>query len=72
VQIPCIERNSMGAIKAVTAATIALASDPGDAKVSLDSVIKSMWETAKDMNSNYKETSLGGLAVNVSVKISEC
>lgn len=72
VQIPCIERNSMGSIKAVTAATIALASDPGDAKVSLDSVIKSMWETAKDMNSNYKETSLGGLAVNVSVKISEC
>jgi L-serine dehydratase len=72
VQIPCIERNSMGAIKAVTAATIALASDPNDAKVSLDGVIKSMWETAKDMNSNYKETSLGGLAVNVSVKVSEC
>ncbi len=72
VQIPCIERNSMGAIKAVTAATIALASDPSEAKVSLDNVIKSMWETAKDMNSNYKETSLGGLAVNVSVKVSEC
>lgn len=72
VQIPCIERNSMGAIKAVTAATIALASDPDDAKVSLDGVIKSMWETAKDMNANYKETSLGGLAVNVSVKVSEC
>ncbi|MFY0601390.1 MAG: L-serine ammonia-lyase [Cyclobacteriaceae bacterium] len=72
VQIPCIERNSMGAVKAVTAATIALASDPSEAKVSLDNVIKSMWETAKDMNTNYKETSLGGLAVNVSVKISEC
>ncbi|WP_258103310.1 L-serine ammonia-lyase [Marinoscillum sp. MHG1-6] len=72
VQIPCIERNSMGAVKAVTAANIAMDSDPEDAKVSLDNVIKSMWETAKDMNSNYKETSLGGLAVNVSVQVSEC
>src|SRR5690606_12133036 len=56
VQIPCIERNSMGAIKAITAAELALNSDPGEAKVSLDKVVSTMWETAKDMNSRYKET----------------
>lgn len=72
VQIPCIERNSMGAIKAITASNIALESDPANAKVDLDDVISTMWNTAKDMNSKYKETSLGGLAVNVSVKVSEC
>ena len=70
VQIPCIERNSMGAIKAITAAHIALESDPSKAKVSLDNVIKSMWETALDMNSKYKETSEGGLAV--AVNVAEC
>ncbi len=72
VQIPCIERNSMGAIKAITAANIALESDPADARVSLDAVIKSMWQTALDMNHKYKETSEGGLAVHVSVNVAEC
>ena len=70
VQIPCIERNSMGAMKAITAAHIALESDPSKARVSLDQVIKSMWETALDMNHKYKETSEGGLAV--AVNVAEC
>ena len=65
VQIPCIERNSMGAIKAINAAELALDSNPEDAKVPLDKVVQTMWETAKDMNSKYKETSEGGLAVGV-------
>jgi L-serine dehydratase len=72
VQIPCIERNSMGAIKAITAAQLALESDPELAKVSLDNVIKTMWDTACDMNLKYKETSLGGLAANISVSLPEC
>lgn len=73
VQIPCIERNSMGAIKAITACNIALEGDPRKAKVSLDSVIKTMWETAIDMNGKYKETSEGGLASNVVfVNMAEC
>lgn len=67
VQIPCIERNSMGAMKAITAANIALESDPNEAKVSLDQVIQSMWETAQAMNSKFKETSEGGLAIAVNV-----
>jgi L-serine dehydratase len=65
VQIPCIERNSMGAIKAINAAELALASNPEDSKVSLDQVINTLWETAKDMSVKYKETSKGGLAINV-------
>ncbi len=65
VQIPCIERNSMGAIKAINAAELALDSDPAEAKVPLDKVVQTMWETAKDMSSKYKETSQGGLAVGV-------
>jgi L-serine dehydratase len=72
VQIPCIERNTMGAIKAITAAQLALQSDPEFAKVSLDNVIKTMWETAKDMNSKYKETADGGLAVNIPLSLPEC
>jgi len=72
VQIPCIERNSMGAIKAITACNIALESDPKMAKVTLDGVIKTMWETALDMNAKYKETSEGGLAVNIPVNVIEC
>ena len=72
VQIPCIERNSMGATKAITASGLALESDPLSAKVSLDAVIKSMWDTAKDMNTKYKETSEGGLATNISVSLAEC
>ena len=65
VQIPCIERNAMGAIKAINAAEMALETDPKQVKVPLDKVIDTMWETAKDMHKNYKETSEGGLAVNV-------
>lgn len=65
VQIPCIERNSMGAVKAITASQIALSSSPEYAKVSIDEVIQTMWETALDMNSKYKETADGGLATNV-------
>lgn len=65
VQIPCIERNSMGAIKAIHAAEIALETNPKESLVHLDEVIDTMWETAKDMNKNYKETSEGGLAVTV-------
>ena len=72
VQVPCIERNTMGAIKAITACNIALAGDPKDAKVTLDAVIRSMWATAQDMNTKYKETSEGGLALQISVNLSEC
>lgn len=72
VQVPCIERNSMGAVKAINASALALEGDPAAAKVSLDEVIQTMWETAKDMNSKYKETSQGGLAVNISVRVPEC
>ncbi|ARV14988.1 L-serine ammonia-lyase [Polaribacter sp. SA4-12] len=67
VQVPCIERNSMGAIKAIHAAEIALETDPKESLVHLDEVIDTMWETAKDMNKNYKETSEGGLAVTVRI-----
>jgi L-serine dehydratase len=72
VQIPCIERNTMGSIKAITASNIALESNPLDAKVSLDNVIQTMWQTALDMNTKYKETSEAGLATNISVNIAEC
>lgn len=64
VQIPCIERNTMGAVKAINAAYLALRGD-GDHRVSLDAVIETMRQTGEDMRSQYKETSLGGLAVNV-------
>jgi L-serine dehydratase len=72
VQVPCIERNTMGAIKAITASQLAMQSSPDYAKVSLDGVIKTMWETALDMNHKYKETADGGLAVNVPLSLSEC
>ena len=72
VQVPCIERNTMGAIKAITASQLALQSAPDYAKVSLDSVVKTMWETAMDMNNKYKETSDGGLAINVPLSLTEC
>ncbi|MEO6329747.1 MAG: L-serine ammonia-lyase [Ginsengibacter sp.] len=72
VQIPCIERNTMGAIKAITASQLALQSSPDYAIVSLDEVVKTMWDTAMDMNSKYKETSDGGLAINVPLGLSEC
>ena len=64
VQIPCIERNAMGAVQALSSAKLALLED-GQHKVSLDNVIATMLQTGKDMMSRYKETSLGGLAVNV-------
>jgi L-serine dehydratase len=72
VQVPCIERNTMGAIKAITASQLALQSAPDYAKVSLDAVVETMWETALDMNSKYKETAEGGLAVNIPISLSEC
>lgn len=64
VQVPCIERNAMGAIKAINASRLALRGT-GDHKVSLDKVIKTMWDTGNDMKSKYKETARGGLAVNI-------
>jgi L-serine dehydratase len=64
VQIPCIERNAMGAIKAINASRMAM-NEPGDHKVSLDQVIETMYRTGLDMQSRYKETSLAGLALNV-------
>lgn len=72
VQVPCIERNTMGAIKAITAANIAIGCDPAEARVSLDDVIRTMWETARDMGDKYKETAEGGLALHVSVRVIEC
>lgn len=64
VQVPCIERNAMGSVKAINAARLALQGD-GTHKVSLDKVIKTMWRTGADMSSKYKETARGGLAVNI-------
>jgi L-serine dehydratase len=64
VQVPCIERNAMGAIKAINAARLALQGD-GSHKVSLDKVIRTMRDTGADMSSKYKETARGGLAVNI-------
>jgi L-serine dehydratase len=72
VQVPCIERNTMGAIKAITASQLALQTNPDNAKVSLDAVVKTMWETAQDMNSKYKETADGGLAINIPISLPEC
>ena len=72
VQVPCIERNTMGAIKAIMASQLALQSSPDYAKVSLDKVVKTMWDTALDMNSKYKETADGGLAINVPLGMKEC
>ncbi|MFZ6756581.1 L-serine ammonia-lyase [Undibacterium sp. Ji50W] len=72
VQIPCIERNGMGAVKAITAASLSLRSD-GSHHVSLDDVIETMRQTGADMQAKYKETSLGGLAVHVvSVNYAAC
>ncbi|WP_026374768.1 L-serine ammonia-lyase [Aestuariibacter salexigens] len=64
VQVPCIERNAMGAIKAINASRLALRGS-GEHKVSLDKVIKTMWDTGNDMKTKYKETARGGLAVNI-------
>ena len=64
VQVPCIERNAMGAVKAINAARLSLLGD-GTHKVSLDKVIATMRQTGADMSSKYKETARGGLAVNI-------
>jgi L-serine dehydratase len=64
VQVPCIERNAMGSVKAINASRLALRGT-GNQKVPLDKVIKTMWETGNDMKTKYKETSRGGLAVNI-------
>jgi L-serine dehydratase len=72
VQIPCIERNAMGAMKAITAANLALCGDPTHTKVDLDTVIKTMWDTAQGMHKKFKETSDGGLAFHLSVVSPEC
>lgn len=72
VQVPCIERNTMGAVKAINAAELALAGAPERARVSLDEVIRTMRQTAEDMSDKYKETSEGGLATTVSVRFTEC
>lgn len=72
VQVPCIERNTMGAMKAITASQIALAGNPDAARVTLNQVIKSMKETSAAMNDKFKETSEGGLAVNISIAVAEC
>ncbi len=72
VQIPCIERNTMGAMKAITASNLALTGNPRDAIVKFDLVVKAMWDTAQDMNGKYKETSEGGLAFNLPVVFPSC
>jgi len=72
VQVPCIERNTMGAIKAITASQLALQSNPDNARVSLDTVVNTMWETALDMNHKYKETAEGGLAAHIPLGMKEC
>jgi L-serine dehydratase len=64
VQIPCIERNAMGAVKAINACRIAM-HETGEHKVSLDQVIETMYRTGLDMQTRYKETSLAGLALNI-------
>jgi L-serine dehydratase len=71
VQVPCIERNAMGAIKAINACSLAMLGG-GEHMVTLDEVIETMRATGKDMQSRYKETSLGGLAITVSVRQVEC
>ena len=70
MQIPCIERNAISAGKAINAARMALRG--GTHRVSLDEVIETMRATGRDMSSHYKETSTGGLAINVAVNFIEC
>lgn len=72
VQIPCIERNGVGAEKAIKLAYLALMEDGKNKKVSLDKVIETMFATGRDMMSIYKETSLGGLAKSLAVNVPEC
>ena len=72
VQVPCIERNAMGAMKAIAASQLARGGEPTQARVSLDDVIETMWATAQDMNVKYKETADGGLAIRIPVSVVEC
>ena len=72
VQVPCIERNAMGAMKAITASNLALCGKPEDAVVQFDVVVKTMWETAQDMSEKYKETAEGGLAFHLPVTLPNC
>ena len=72
VQIPCIERNTMGALKAINAANLALESNPQQAKISLDAVIQSMWDIAQNMSKRYKETAEGGLALQIPINVVDC
>ena len=72
VQIPCIERNTMGAVKAITASTLALASEPAHAKIPLDTAIRRCGRRRQDMNAKYKETAEGGLALQIAVNLPEC
>lgn len=69
VQAPCIERNSLGAIKAISSANLALSSESGKQKVSLDDAIRAMRLTAQGMRNEFKETSLSGLATSVALNI---
>ena len=71
VQVPCIERNALGAVKAVTAASLALKGD-GQHFMPLDNCVEAMRQTGLDMMERYKETSEGGLAINVPVNVPEC
>ncbi len=72
VQIPCIERNAMGAMKAITAANLAIEGIPEESKIPLDVAIKTMWDVSVDMNNKYKETAEGGLAINLPVLNPSC
>jgi L-serine dehydratase len=72
VQVPCIERNMMGAIKAIAAAHLALRSNPENARITLDNVVNTMWQTALDMSHKYKETAEGGLALQIPINLSDC
>jgi len=72
VQVPCIERNIMGAIKTITAAQLALQSNPLNALITLDKVVNTMWQTALDMSHKYKETAEGGLALQIPISLSDC
>ena len=71
VQVPCIERNAIGGVKAINAARLAKLGD-GTNIVTLDDVVETMAATGRDMMTKYKETSMGGLAVNVAVNYVEC
>ncbi len=72
VQVPCIERNMMGAIKAIAASHLAMQSNPDNARITLDNVVNTMWQTALDMSHKYKETAEGGLALQIPISLTDC